>query len=291
MAEEEEEAWMLDRDVTDDDAALEASSESSSSESSLQKYGRGKIGERGKRREGQADGRKAKGQSADGESERAAELTCDRRATGAEGKKDWSVHAEKDSLCYSGSGDFSPRRRLLVPKEARGKEGMEGAGESEGEASTEADEYSEHGDGGDDNEEDDTELDSLDDEVLSEIERGHKGESASRPSAQSVKRQDVFVSGNASLSPGRTTKEPSLSETRGASGVRERPGVARSRPQPSESGADVRQRVDATGLFPKGVPWGTKIEMLRLAKQDAWHRGATRFSRLMFQWEKDIGLR
>ena len=55
--------------------------------------------------------------------------------------------------------------------------------------------------------------------------------------------------------------------------------------------ANVRERKDATGMFPAGIAWESKLEMLRLAKQDAWHNGATRFSRHLFLWEKRVGLR
>ena len=33
-----------------------------------------------------------------------------------------------------------------------------------------------------------------------------------------------------------------------------------------------------------------KVEMLQLAKQDAWQRGGTRLSRFMARWQKRVGL-
>jgi hypothetical protein len=53
---------------------------------------------------------------------------------------------------------------------------------------------------------------------------------------------------------------------------------------------DMQERPDATGMFPQRVSWATKVEMLRLAQQDAWERGGTRFSRFMARWQKRVGL-
>ncbi len=53
---------------------------------------------------------------------------------------------------------------------------------------------------------------------------------------------------------------------------------------------EMLERADATGMFPEGVSWATKVEMLQLAKQDAWQRGGTRLSRFMARWQKRVGL-
>lgn len=54
---------------------------------------------------------------------------------------------------------------------------------------------------------------------------------------------------------------------------------------------DLRERKDLTGIFPKRISWKTKIATLQLAKTDAWHNGATRFSKRLFKWEREVGLR
>lgn len=57
------------------------------------------------------------------------------------------------------------------------------------------------------------------------------------------------------------------------------------------SGLDLPEQKDVTGAFPKRISWKTKLATLRLAKEDAWHNGATRFSEHLFKWERDVGLR
>ncbi len=92
-------------------------------------------------------------------------------------------------------------------------------------------------------------------------------------------------------------RKADLREQRGVPGMfpagsgKERSVSSKETGPASSKVANVRERKDATGMFPAGIAWESKLEMLRLAKQDAWHNGATRFSRHLFLWEKRVGLR
>lgn len=188
MAEEEEEGYLWNRDAVDDDAEL-----TSSSESSLHKLSRLKNAERDQGTRGRDEKGGRKERRPDGEPRRVEE--AGRNSSTARGKAPPAQvsHAEDGSLslCYSGSGDYSPRRRLVMHEDAYkfdeetllSRPPLQSAGRNHLPECGSDDDDASRGDGlvrGEDAVKEscgtgpggsETELDSLDIEVLSEIER------------------------------------------------------------------------------------------------------------------------
>lgn len=323
--EEEEEAHLWNRHAVDDDEEL-----ASSSDSSLHKHSCLKNADRDQDTRARDENLPRKGRKLDGESRRVEEVSRSSGTANGTATPANASHAEHgaSSLCFSGSGDYSPRQRLVMHEgaykldeetllsrsqlDSAGRNHRPQGGSDDDDASK--DEVLVHGVEDADEETcgtatevSATELDSLDVEVLSEIERERKdtGDVAhwswARTCCTLIPRRPGYSCLSEckhDLISYRTPDGRFLAGTgaRRSTCVGERPERKAKRKREANAApgelkvVGQRTMADATGLFPKGVPWGTKIDMLQLAKQDAWHRGATRFSRFMFRWEKEVGL-